>query len=97
MVDDAQSRVAIALAIGDDPHGEQVVNLIEAALLTDDLAMQRINAFDARFQLGGNTVFDDSRANRVLDFFEEFLVHGSLCRNLLLQGKIGIGFEITEG
>ena len=96
MVDDAQSRVAIPLRIADDPNGEQVVDLIEAALLTDDLAVQRIKALDARLELGRNAVFDQSRANRVLDFFEELQVHGSLCSHFLLQGKIGVGLEVTE-
>src|SRR5713226_8584810 len=93
----AQSGIAIALVVGDDAEGEKIVDLIEAALLAHDFAMKGIKAFDARFELRGNAVFDEFGADSGLHFLQEFFANRSLVADLLLQGKKRIGFEIAEG
>src|SRR5215831_1095190 len=44
VMDYAQGRVTVAFVVGDDANGQQVINLLEAALLALDLAVQRIQA-----------------------------------------------------
>ena len=48
MMHHAERRVTVALVVGNHADGEQIVDLLEAALLANNLAMQRVQAFDAR-------------------------------------------------
>src|SRR5258707_5952695 len=97
VVDNAERGVTVAVGIGDHADGEQIVNLIEAARLADNFAMQRIEALDAGFQLRGNAVFDELGADGVLDVFEKSLVKGSFVAELLLQREVRVRFQVAEG
>jgi hypothetical protein len=97
MVDNAESGVATALRIGDDANGEEVVDLVEAALLANDFAVQGVQSLDAGFEFRRNAIFDELGANGVLHIFEEFLVNGSFVCDFLLQGEVRVGLEIAEG
>jgi hypothetical protein len=96
VVDDAESGVAIALGIADDAHGKQVVNLIEAAFLANQFAMERVKSLDARFEFGGNAVLDEAGANGVLDVFEKALVDGLFFGDFFLQGEVSVRLEEAE-
>ncbi len=97
MMHHAQRGVAASLRVRDHAHGKQIVHLLEAALLPLDFAVQRIEPLDARFQLRGNTAFDELRANRALDFLQEPLVNGAFFRDLFLESEKGFGLEKAEG
>src|SRR5258708_376853 len=53
VMDHAECRVTIALRIGDDAHGEQIVNLFEAGFLAHDFAVHGIQTLDAASRLCG--------------------------------------------
>src|SRR5260221_7655162 len=97
VVDDTQRGVTAAVGIRDHSDGQQIVNLVEAALLAHDFAVQRIEALDARLQLRGNAVFHQLGADGALDLFEKSLVKGSFVAELLLQGEVGVRLQVTEG
>ena len=78
VVNDAKRGIAIALRIRDDANGEKIVNLIQAALLANNLAVQGTKAFNAGLQLGGNAVLDQLGANGVLDIVQKLPVNGRL-------------------
>jgi hypothetical protein len=96
MVDNAESGVATALRIGDDANGEEVVDLVEAALLANDFAVQGMQSLDAGFEFRRNAIFDELGANGVLYIFEEFFVNGSFVCDFFLQGEVRIGLEVAE-
>src|SRR5882762_1393486 len=56
VVHDAQRRVTVALAIADDADRKKIVNLLEAALLAHNLAVQGIQPLYPSFQLRGNAI-----------------------------------------
>ena len=85
MVHHAQRRVAAALGVRDHAHRQQVVHLLQAALLPQNFAVQRIEALHARFEFRRDAAFDELGANGVLHFFQKSLVDGafsvtSFCR-----------------
>src|SRR5580692_1071116 len=93
----AQRGVAASLGVRDHADGEQVIDLLEAALLPLDFAVQRIKAFDARFQFRGNAAFHQLRADGALHFFQKPLVNGALLRDFFLQREKSLRLEKTEG
>ena len=95
-MDYAERGIAVALRIGNDAHGEQVVNLCEARFLAHDFAVHRIQTFYARFELGGNTGLDELGLNGGLDFREKFPVRGRLFADFFLQGEEGFRLQIAE-
>ena len=54
VVNHAQRRVAVLHRIGDDAHGEQIVDLIERDLLALQFLEHRIGALHAAFDAGRN-------------------------------------------
>ena len=77
-------------------HGQQIVDLVEIALLLLNLQVHRIKPFDPRLHLGRNPVFDHFFADRFLDFAQKLVKHVLLRGNLLLQFEKGVGFEVPE-
>ena len=73
LMDHAERGVAILHRVGDHAHGQQVVDLIEIALLLLNFQMHRIEPLDARLHFGGNAALDHFLANRVLHFSQEFV------------------------
>src|SRR5437899_6050944 len=97
MMDNAERGVAVAVGIGNDADGQQIIDLVEAALLANDFPVQRVKALDARLKFRGDTVFHELGADGGLDVLEKSLVKRGLVAELLLQGKVGVGFQVTEG
>ncbi len=58
--------------------------------------MQRIEAFDARFEFRGNAAFDELGANRALHFLQKSLVNGALFRDFFLQSEKCLRLEKAE-
>ncbi len=96
VMDDAECGIAVALRIRDDAYGEEIVNLVEAAALADDFSVQREEAFEARFEFGGNSVFDELCADGGLNSFKEALVDFRLVRNFFLQSDERFRFQTAE-
>ncbi len=96
MMHHAEGRVTIPFGIGDDANGQEIVDLLETALLAHNFAVQRIQAFDARFELRGNAVFNELGTDGALYFLEEFFVERSLVQNFLLQSHKRFRLEISE-
>src|SRR5271163_421184 len=97
LVDDAERGVAILHRVGDHAHGQQIVNLVEIALLLLHFLMHRVEALDARLNFSGNATFDHFFANGFLDFGEEFVEGVLLIGDFFLQLKKRVGLEIAEG
>ena len=73
LVDHAERGVAILHRVGDHAHGQQIVNLVESALLLLNFQVQRIEPLDARLHFGGNAVFDHLAADRLLHFVQKLV------------------------
>ena len=97
LMDDAKRSITIALHIGDHPDGEEIVNLVQGALLAHDLAVQGIKPLDAALDRGGDAVRDQFFANGRFHFFEKLFIGGCFVGKLLLQGEETIRIEIAEG
>src|SRR5579884_128760 len=97
VMDDAKRSVTIALRIGDDADRQKIVNLFKSALLPNKLSMERIKAFDAGFELGGNSAFHEFGANRGLNLLEESLMNGGFRGDFLLQSEKTFRLEDAEG
>src|SRR6266581_1233745 len=96
VVNDAKSRVAVALGIRNNAHGEKVVNLAETDFLADGFAVHGVQTFYARFELGGNAGFDEPGLDGSLDFLEKFFVRGRLIADFFLQREESLRLEIAE-
>src|SRR6266446_3192702 len=96
VMDDAESRVTAALGIGDDAHGQEIVDLAETDSLANDFAMHGVQTFYARFELGRNPGFDEPGLNGGLDFLEKFFVGRRLIADFFLQSEEGFRLEIAE-
>ena len=66
LMDHAQRRVAIADRVGDHANGEQIVNLIDRAMLAQTFLVNRVQALDAAIDFGGDSIFLEALADRVL-------------------------------
>jgi hypothetical protein len=89
LVHDSQSGVATAHRIGDDAHGQQVVDLVESALLPLSLEVHGVEALDAAFDFGRDAIFGQSLADGLLDIQQECLEFLAAIGNGLLQVVIG--------
>src|ERR1700675_1507687 len=96
-MDHAERCVTVFYRIGDYADSKEIEDLVEGALLLLDLQMERIEALNARLNLGGDAVFDHLGANRVLDLVQEFIEDFLLGGNFLLDVEEGFGLEIAEG
>ena len=72
-MDHAERGITVANRVGNDAHGQQIVNLVEGAVLAQALLVNGIEPLDAAFHFGGNPVFLQSLANRVLHFRQKCL------------------------
>jgi hypothetical protein len=97
VVDYAEGGVTVAFVISDDADGEQVIHLFEAALLANDLAVQRIQALYAGFEFGGNAVFNQLGANGSLDFFQKPLMDRLLFGDFFLQAEKRFRLQHAKG
>ena len=97
LVDDAERRVTVLHGIGNDAHGQQIVYLIEGALLLLNLQVQRVQPLGARLHFGGNAAFDHLSTDRILHFDEKLIEDFLFRRHFLLQFEKRFGFEKTEG
>jgi len=97
VMDDAERGVAVPLGIGDHANGEQIVDLLEAALLADHFLVQGEKAFDASFKFSRNACFHQPRLNRAANVIEKFGVNGGLVGDFFLEGEEGVRFEIAKG
>ena len=96
VVHHAKRRVAVALVIGNDAHREQIVDLLEAALLANDLAVQRVQTLHARCELRGNPVLHELGANGRLHFFQESQMGRRLVGDFFLQRQERLGLQVAE-
>ena len=96
LMDHAERAVAVLHRVGDHADRQQIVNLIEIALLLLDFLVQRIEALHAALDFGGDSVLDHFAANRVLHFEKEFVEDFLLRRDFLLQLEKRLGLEIAE-
>jgi len=78
VVDHAESGITVALGIGDDAHGEQIVDLSDPDFLADEFTVDGVQAFYPRFEFSGNAGFDQLGLDGSLDFLEELFVLGAL-------------------
>ena len=85
LMNHAQRGITIPHVVGYHPHRQQVVNLIQRALLLFDFDMQRIKALDAALALPRECHWHQLLADRALHFGQELFVHFLLRRDLLLQ------------
>ena len=85
VVNHTKRGITVFFGIGDQANGKQIVDLFQAALLALQLAMQRIQAFDARFKFGRNTIFHQLGTNLRLHLVEEFLVERLLFADFFLK------------
>ena len=97
LVDHAERGVTIFYRVGDHADGQQIVNLVEIALLVLNFQVNGIQALDARLHFGGNSVFDHFFTNGVLHFREERVEGVLLVGDLFLQFEERLGLEIAEG
>ncbi len=97
LMDYAERRVAIAYRVGDDAHGQQVVNLIDRAVLPQTFLVNGIEPLHAAVDFGGYAVFVQPLANRVLQIAEKRLKFFSLGDDGILQLLVSLGFKIAEG
>ena len=68
LMDHAQRRVAVANRVGNHAHGQQIVNLVDRAMLAQAFLMNGIEPLDAAIDFGGDSIFLEPLANRVLQF-----------------------------
>ena len=85
LVDHAQSRIAVADRVGNDAHGQQIVNLIDRAVLPQALLMNGIEALHAAVDLGGDSILVEPLANRVLQLREKYFEFLALRDDRILQ------------
>ncbi len=97
MVHNAQGRVTIPLAIADNADGKKIIDLLEAALLAHNLAVQGIQPLYASFQLRGNAILNQLGTDGGLHFFQEFLVNRRLVADFLLQRQERLRLQKAEG
>src|SRR5258708_9737638 len=87
VVDYAERGITVALRIGNNTHGEKIVNLAETDFLAHDFAVHRVQTFYPRFELGGNAGLDELRLDGGLDFLEKLFVDGRLFGYFFFQLK----------
>src|SRR6202044_1337412 len=92
----AEHSVTVALVVRNDAHGEQVVDLIEAALLANDFAMKRVRTLDARRYVGGDAGLDEFGADHSLHVFEKCQMSRRFVADFFLQREERLGLEIAE-
>ena len=93
----AERRIAIFYRVGDHAHGQQVVNLVEVALLLLNFQVHGIQPLGARLHFRGDAAFDHLLANCFLHFQQEFIEDLLLGGNFFLQLEKCFRLEITEG
>ena len=96
LMDHAERRVAVADGVRNHAHGQQVVNLIDRAVLAQTLLVNGIEALHAAVDFGGNSVFVEALANRVLQFREKSLEFFSFGDDGILQLLVSLGLEVAE-
>ena len=74
VVDDAQGGVAVLHAVGDDAHGQHVVDLLDRDLLPLQLLVDRVSALDAALDARRNAFAAQNHVHVILDLLEEILV-----------------------
>ena len=96
-MDDAEGGVAAPHRVGDDAQGEQVVDLVDADLLPLELLVDRVGAFDAAFDFGGNALAAELVGHRLLDLDEELFVGVAAGFDGADNLFPGVGVEVLEG
>ena len=96
VMDHAQCGVTVALQVRDHAHRQQIVNLFEARLLPQHLAVQRIQRLHAGFQLRRNACLHEFRTDGCLHFIQKFFVKRRFVADFLLQRKECFHLEIAE-
>ena len=96
-MDHPESGVAVAHGIGDDADGQQIINLFQGPFLTLDLLMDRVEPFDAAFEIDTDSILSEVFADRFLKLGEEFLKLLAALGNRRLQLGVRRRLQISEG
>ncbi len=97
LMDHAERRITIANGVGNHPYGQQVVDLIDGAVLAQTFLVNGVEALHAPVHYGGNSVFIQALANGFLQFREKCLKFLALGHHRVLQLLVGFGLEVAEG
>ena len=97
LMDHAERGIAVANCVGNDANREQVVNLIDRAVIPQTFLVNGIEPLHAAIDLGGNSVFIQPLANRVLQVREKRLEFLPLGDDRILQLLKSLGFQVAEG
>ena len=93
----AEGGIAVAHGIGDDAHGQQVVNLTECTGLPLRFQMNGVKALDAAFYVGGQAVFSEILADVFLHLGQEALKLLAAIGDFAAQFGVGDRFQIAKG
>ena len=96
VVHHSQRRITTALAIGDHTYRQQIVNLLQSAVLAQQFSVQRIQSLYARFQLRGDSAFHQLALNGGLHFFQKPAMNLRFVRHLFLQPQERFRLQIPE-
>ena len=67
VVDDAENGVAVLHGVGDDAHGVEVVDLVDADALAQQFLVDAVEALDAAFDAAGDAGFFQAVAEHAFD------------------------------
>jgi hypothetical protein len=96
-VDDAEDRVAILHAGGDDAQCEQIVDLVDGGLRLYQLVVDAVEALDAPFDAGLDVVLMQALGEQAFDSGEELLAFGAAGFDGFVELLPGDGVDPAEG
>ena len=96
-MDHAEAVVAVADRVDDQPHGVDVVDLLEGLALHIHFAVNAVDGFDT--PLDGGVLYHgfDPRGDLFLDAFQKLLALGLLFRQRPLDLLVGDGIQVRDG
>ena len=96
-MDDAEDRVAILHAGGDDAQCEQIVDLVDGGLRLYQLVVDAVEALDAPFDAGLDVVLMQALGEQAFDSGEELLAFGAARLDGFVQLLPGDGVDPAKG
>ncbi len=97
LMNHSERGVAVADGVSNHAHGQQIVDLVDGAVLAEAFLVNGIQPLDTAVDFGGDAVFFKLFANRVLQFVQKSFKFLALGDDGFLQFLVSFRLEVTEG